>query len=104
MVDILHRVGIASSPEKVYDAVTTIEGLAGWWTENTFGTTDIGGVIGFRFGAGGFDMEVVELDPTKHVLWRVVDGPAEWIGTTVDWQLKQEEDFTIVLFRHLGWR
>jgi uncharacterized protein YndB with AHSA1/START domain len=103
MVDILHRVGITSTPDKVYDAITTIEGLSGWWTEDTRGMTDVGGVIGFRFGAGGFDMEVVELDPTEHVLWKVVDGPQEWIGTTVDWQLKQEEDHTIVLFRHLGW-
>ena len=49
-------------------------------------------------------MEVVELEPVSHVRWRVVDGPEEWIGTTVDWQLKQEGDYTIVLFRHLGWR
>ena len=54
MVDILHRVGITSTPDKVYDAITTIEGLAGWWTEDTRGTTDVGGVIGFRFGAGSF--------------------------------------------------
>jgi uncharacterized protein YndB with AHSA1/START domain len=103
MVDILHRVGIVSSPDKVYDAITTIEGLAGWWAENTHGTPDVGGVIEFRFGADGFDMEVVELDPATHVLWKVVDGPEEWIGTTVDWQLEQEDDYTVVLFRHLGW-
>jgi uncharacterized protein YndB with AHSA1/START domain len=103
MVDILHRVGIMSSPDKVYDALTTTEGLAGWWTEDTHGTTEPGGRISFRFGAGGFDMEVVELDPTRRVTWKVVGGPDEWIGTTVDWQLKQEDDYTIVLFRHLGW-
>jgi uncharacterized protein YndB with AHSA1/START domain len=104
MVNILHRVGIASSPEHVYDAITTTEGLAGWWTENTYGTTTVGGVVSFRFGAGGFDMEVVELDPLERVRWKVVDGPEEWIGTTIDWQLKEEGDYTIVLFRHLGWR
>jgi len=104
MVDILHRVGIAASPEDVYEALTTIEGLAGWWAENTHGTTEVGGVIAFRFVAGGFDMEVVELDPRTHVRWKVVEGPEEWIGTTVDWELKQEGGYTIVLFRHVGWR
>jgi uncharacterized protein YndB with AHSA1/START domain len=103
MVDILHRVGITSTPDKVYDAITTIDGLSGWWTGDTTGDTDAGDVIAFRFGAGGFDMEVVELEPTKHVLWKVVAGPDEWLGTTVDWQLKQDGDYTIVLFRHLGW-
>jgi hypothetical protein len=29
----------------------------------------------FRFGAGGFDMKVLELQPAKRVLWQVVDGP-----------------------------
>jgi hypothetical protein len=32
MPDILHRVGIQASAEKVYWALTDEEGLAGWWT------------------------------------------------------------------------
>ena len=36
--------------------------------------------------------------------WEVVDGPQEWIGTTVEFELTQEDEFTIVLFRHEGWR
>ena len=105
MVDILHRVGVrASSPEKVYDALTTVDGLAGWWTDETAGSGDVGGVLEFRFPpVGGFDMEVVATEPSKRVSWKVVDGPAEWIGTTVDWELRQDGDWTIVLFRHAGW-
>jgi hypothetical protein len=38
------------------------------------------------------------------VLWKVVDGPAEWIGTKVSFDLKQEGDWTIILFKHQGWR
>ncbi len=75
MADILHRVGIKSSPEEVYKALTTREGLAAWWTNNTQGESKVGGVLQFRFGNGGFDMKVLELDPAKHVLWQVVDGP-----------------------------
>ena len=84
MVDILHRVGVKTpSPEKVYDALTTTEGLAGWWTDDTKGSGDVGGVLQFRFPpVGGFDMEVVEAQPSKQVVWRVVDGPDEWVGTT----------------------
>jgi uncharacterized protein YndB with AHSA1/START domain len=60
-----------------YKALTTLEGLSGWWTKNTQGETGGGGVIRFRFGAGGFDMKVLELQPAKRVLWQVVDGPQE---------------------------
>lgn len=106
MVDILHQMGVAgAAPKEVYDALTTLDGLAGWWTVDTAGETAPGGVIEFRFGPGGFDMRVDELDEGRLVRWTVVDGPEEWIGTTVRWELREEPDWgTVVMFWHEGWR
>jgi len=109
MADILHRVGIKSSLDEVYKALTTREGLAAWWTHNTQGDSKVGAALQFRFSAagveiGGFDMKVLELDPAKRVLWQVVDGPQEWIGTKVSFDLKQGGDHAIVLFKHQGWK
>jgi uncharacterized protein YndB with AHSA1/START domain len=105
MPDILHRVGIKSSPQRTFEALTTQEGLAGWWTRETEGDFGVGGVIRFRFGKlGGFDMKVIELEPAQRVLWEVVGGPAEWVGTRVRFDLRQEGDFTIVRFAHQGWK
>jgi uncharacterized protein YndB with AHSA1/START domain len=109
MVDILHRVGIKSSPDQVYKALTTREGLAAWWTNNTQGESKVGGVLQFRFSdgvaeIGGIDMKVLELQPAKRVLWQVVGGPEDWIGTKISWELKQEGDWTIILFKHQGWK
>ena len=107
MADILHRIGIkSSSPDSTYKALTTLEGLSAWWTGNTQGqSSKVGGVIQFRFGdRGGFDMKVLELHPARRVLWQVVGGPEEWIGTKVSFELKQDGDFTIVLFKHQGWK
>jgi len=105
MVDILHRVGIESTaPDEVYAALTTLDGLSGWWTDDTQGDTTVGGILRFRFDVGGFDMRVLELVPDKRVLWEVTDGPEEGIGTTVSWDLEQEGEYTVVLFAHEGWR
>lgn len=109
MPDILHRVGVKASLEDTYKALTTREGLAGWWTTNTKGESKVGGVITFRFIAdgvdiGGFDMKVLELTPASRVLWEVVDGPQEWIGTKISWELKQEGDYAILLFKHQDWK
>ncbi|WP_018681020.1 SRPBCC family protein [Actinokineospora enzanensis] len=104
MVDIMHRIGITRTPAAVYPALTTVDGLAKWWTEDTQGSGDVGGLLQFRFEQGGFDMRVLEARPAELVLWEVVEGPEEWIGTRVRFELKQEEDYTIVLFRHEGWR
>ena len=105
MPDILHKVGIkSSSPDDVYGALATVEGLCGWWTSDTQGQSKTGGVIQFRFGASGFDTKVLELDPAKRVLWQVIDGPEEWVGTKISFDLKQNDDWTIVLFKHQGWK
>jgi len=104
-MDILHRIAVkGSSRAEVYRALTTIEGLAGWWTKDTTGDAGIGSVIQFRFLPGGFDMLVVDQRADEHVRWEVVDGPPEWIGTTITWDLTQDGDWTVVMFAHLGWR
>lgn len=103
MADILHRVGTTAARDTVYQALTTVDGLAAWWTTDTEGSGD--DVLQFRFGdVGGFDMKVLELQPDTRVRWEVVSGPEEWVGTTVTFDLKQEGEWTIVLFAHEGWR
>ena len=109
MVDILHRVGIKASLDEVYKALATRAGLAGWWTDNTQGESKVGGALQFRFSAGGveiggMEMKVLELQPARRVAWRVVDGPAEWIGNRISFDLKQAGDHSIVLFKHQDWK
>ena len=105
MPDILHRVAVKGSPKDTYRALSTLEGLAAWWTPETRGESRVGGTIHFQFGdLGYFDMKVLELEPGKRVLWQVVEGPAEWIGTKVSFELTQEGAFTIVRFKHAGWK
>ena len=110
MVDIIHRVGIKAPIAKVYAALSTAEGVAGWWTRNTSGSSKIGGTIDVRFHSsdgkeiGSMSMEVVALDPDKKVQWRFKSGQAEWVGTDVIFNLSQDGDYTIVLFGHKNWR
>jgi len=104
MVDIVHRIGVeGGTPEAVFEALTTLEGLRGWWTTDTAGDPDVGGTIAFRFIPGGFDMRVEETVPGKLVRWRVAEGPEEWRGTEITFELRQDGDYTIVLFAHRGW-
>jgi uncharacterized protein YndB with AHSA1/START domain len=108
MLYILHRVGIKAPLGEVYAALATREGAAGWWTTDTQGQSKIDGLLKFRFSSdgkvlGGFDMKVLELQPAKRVLWQVVEGPAEWVGTKISFDLRQEGDYSIVLFSHHGW-
>src|SRR5262245_46112775 len=110
MVDIIHRVGIKAPIAKVYAALATIEGVAGWWTKETTGVSKPGGNIEFNFSTpsgeriGGFSMQVAAPHPNKEVHWRCTSGPEEWIGTDVTFKLSQDGDYAIVRFGHRNWR
>lgn len=110
MVNIIHRVGIKAPLEAVYAAVATTEGVAGWWTRETTGISKPGGTIDVEFltpegkKIGAMTMEVVALEPNKRVHWRFKAGPEEWIGTDAIFDLKQEGEYTILLFGHRNWR
>jgi uncharacterized protein YndB with AHSA1/START domain len=109
MADIIHRIGIKSSPDQVYKALSTINGLANWWTEETEGEDQTGGKIQFTFRSqagevkGIMIMQVEQLEPGTLVRWRCVDGPPEWIGTIVTFDLSEQDGQTIILFGHRNW-
>ena len=104
MPNILHRVGIQASPTAVYKALTTQNGLAGWWNRPDAEGTKLGARMCFIFKKGGLTMEVTELTPLKRVIWRCVDGPEEWLNTRLTFDLSRAGTETVVLFGHRGWR
>src|SRR5687768_15044759 len=109
MVNIIHRVGIQASLEKVYDALATTEGISKWWTKDTSGESQPGKTVVVRFHTpdgnemGSMNIEIKDLIPGKKIHWKFSAGPKEWIGTEVVFDLKKEENYTIVMFSHLNW-
>ncbi len=110
MIDIVHRIGTTEPVAKVYAALSTIEGLSGWWSSDTRGSAAPGGTIEFTFNKpdgerlGNMHMQVMRLDENREVSWRCTAGPEEWIGTDVTFRLTREGEHTIVNFGHRNWR
>jgi uncharacterized protein YndB with AHSA1/START domain len=110
VVDIVHRIGIKAPASKVYEAVATTQGVAGWWTRDTTGTAMVGGKVNTRFlqpdgrEIGYMDFEMIRLEPNQEVRWRFIDGPPEWVGTEATFQLAQDGDMTILVFGHRNWK
>jgi uncharacterized protein YndB with AHSA1/START domain len=100
MPDILHRVGVDAKPERVHDTLTTLDGLRSWWVSTTTGDPRPGGTIDFGF----CKMKVVNAVPGKVVEWRCLEGPDEWVGTTVRFDLDWKKDQTFILFKHANWK
>lgn len=108
MADIIHRIGIKAPRSQVYAALTTIDGIAGWWTKETSADGKPGRAVQVRFSTHSgeraqMDFELAKLE-SDEIVWRFTSGPPEWIGTDVTFGLTQEGDMTIVSFGHRNWR
>jgi len=99
-----HLFEIAAPPQVVFDAVTTAEGLAGWWTTTVRAQpAAMGGRIEFGFH-DPFNpiMQIREYDPARAVEWQGVGGHDPFgAQTTIRFELEAIEDRTRVRFHHI---
>ncbi len=104
MTDIMHRVIIEASPEKVYSALTEQDQLSAWWTKATT-ENKIGSVASFFFGSNRehkVEMEIIDLVPNETVCWKCVSGP--WVDTEAfQFTIQADERGSALQFSNLGW-
>jgi uncharacterized protein YndB with AHSA1/START domain len=102
---IRHLFHINASRQKVFEAISTINGLSNWWTTKTTGDSSADRVIQFRFAdMGGPDMKVTEIKPNEGITWECVASPHGWVGHTFTIKLDDNEGKTRVRFSHDGWK
>jgi len=106
-IDYARELPFDAPTERVFDALTTLEGLAGWWTPLLAGNPTEGGQI--RFGFAGLDEQIVmQVEQAKRpssVIWSCLThtGHPEWEGTRIVFELEHGEGASGLLkFRHLG--
>jgi uncharacterized protein YndB with AHSA1/START domain len=100
MPNIHHELLIEATVEKVYNAISTEEGLSAWWTPGATGKPERGSIARFPFGAQYFkEMKITELSASRRVKWICIAGADEWIGTTLSFELEPFTSETL-LSRH----
>jgi uncharacterized protein YndB with AHSA1/START domain len=106
MAELRHQISINASAEKIYAAITTSAGLAGWWTADSKADDRIGGKAEFGFEKRRmvFRMTIETLEREKRVVWRCHGDHPEWEGTTLTWSIARENDATVLRFTHGGWK
>ncbi len=102
MKKIIHFVTIHAEAPEVYRALTTNDGLAGWWSTDVAVEPGLGGVVHFRF-VDDFnpDMEVTALDEDRRVEWRCVGGHDNWRANAFSFQLDARGSDTGVMFEQV---
>ena len=104
MTDSLHLINVQAPAANVYKALSTLDGLKGWWTVDTKADTKPGGkaTFGFYNRAVVFGMTFDAMTPGKLVSLTCADGPPGWAGTKLSFELEDDaqQGGTRVRFRH----
>jgi uncharacterized protein YndB with AHSA1/START domain len=103
--DYQKTIRVQARPEALFDAITTVSGLAAWWAPVT-GSGDTGGELEFFMNSP--EPLVIRVDqatrPTS-VRWTVVDCPflPDWVGTRPTFIVTPVDgDAAELHFRHHG--
>lgn len=100
---IVHSIAIRSTPERLYAALTTQEGIAGWWAPQAKAEPKVGSVVEVGFDPGqSLAFRVDQLEPARRVVWKGVTVPPEWQESEVTFELKPEDGAVTFTFTHAG--
>jgi uncharacterized protein YndB with AHSA1/START domain len=101
---LVHQVNIKATPDTIYQALSTAQGLQSFWTSESKAEPTVGVIATFGFGGPTQRMRIDELVPGKRVKWTGLADFPNWGGTTVSWDISRVENGeTSVLFRHGDW-
>lgn len=95
---------VLAHPAALFDALTTLSGLAGWWTDVT-GSGTAGGELRFVFDTPeALVVQVVEASRPTSVQWTVIGYNVlpEWAGTRPTFTITPVGGGSELQFRHYG--
>jgi len=104
MPSIEHLNTIKVPASKVYEALTSQEGLAEVWTTELTVKPQEGFTNEFHFGNDIDKMQITKLEPGKWVEWLCVQSDPQWVGTVISFDLSEDKGVTTVVLKHDGWK
>jgi uncharacterized protein YndB with AHSA1/START domain len=101
------EISLGAPRQRIFDALTTLEGLTGWWASTARGSGSAGGQ--FELGFAGLDEKItMRVDAaliSGSVAWTCLGhtGLPDWDGTKIIFTLADHDgDTTELSFRHVG--
>jgi uncharacterized protein YndB with AHSA1/START domain len=88
-MDIIHELKIETTPEKLFNALSTDDGISAWWTKAKT-QTEVGGINEFDFRGNPATFRIEKLEPGKVVGWSAQQVPPDWKGTHVLFEVSTE--------------
>jgi len=104
VADILQDVPIKADVDRVFEAISTPEGLNRWWTLYSAGKPISGAEYELWFGPEHeWRARVTSSQTNSRFELEMVSADEDWIGTRVGFELESQDGSTRLRFHHTGW-
>ena len=88
-----HKITIKAPADRIFKALSTAEGLKGWYTPHLEGKVGEGQEAIFKFtGKKPFRWKFVELASDSRIRWECIEGPGAAAGTAVTFRFSDRGD------------
>lgn len=105
MASIFHYFPINVPIEKVFEAISTPEGLDKWWAKKTTGNADLGGKFFIHFEPNyDWTAVITKFDPYEEFELTMQTSDEDWEGSKVGFRLTSKKNLTEVQFYHIDWK
>ncbi len=104
MADIFHDLPIKAPIDRVFDAISTPQGLDTWWSKRAAGTPREGAEFKLSFGPGyDWSAKVIRCAPPREFELQMVQADSDWAGSRVGFRLEPRGNVIWLRFSHSGW-
>jgi uncharacterized protein YndB with AHSA1/START domain len=104
MPDIYHSFIIHGPINKVFEGISSSQGLDNWWTKSSKGKPEAGSTYELIFGAKYiWGAAVTKCKINKELELQMTEADPDWLGTKIGFSLNSKGDLTEVDFYHIGW-
>jgi len=104
VADIFHDFVIQAPIDRVFQAVSTPQGLDCWWTQKSAGEAAEGNELELYFGPGyDWRAKVTRSVAPSDLELEMVRADDDWKGTRVGFHLENRQESTQSRFYHTGW-
>ncbi len=104
MAEIFHHFIINAQIKKVFEGISTPDGLDRWWSKSATGNPKLGNDYELNFGPGfKWSAVVTKFSKNREFELTMTDANSDWVNTRVGFSLNYNNGKTEVDFYHKGW-
>lgn len=104
LFNLRHFIEIFADPSIVFMALSSTDGVQGWWSQDSKMPSSEGGKAYVNFGKKYKNVFKVERLAKDEICWLAEKGDPEWVGTRIRFSLENSETMVTVRFSHEAWR